>query len=547
MDIRRTVAIVGVMVVTLACASSACAGWFGGVKPVSQERATIDGKYILLEWESARDDADGYAVAIERADATHGFVPLAAVPFYNGFYLDSDPLLQYDMQYAYRMQVVTETGKDSKWVDIEHIIIPKPLHEVPVDVRCGISENQDGVDIMWQPTDEQSRVVIEKKQGDEPFAVCGDADARTGLFSDNAVEDEGRYAYRIYVAEDAQGRQSGYSAEQAIEYRVKRYEPIRGAQAGIVKDDEGTYAIRLLWQPRKDDDDLLVEIERRVDDGAYAFYATVHDSTGMSFDSDLAVGNVVLGTRDGCALVGHNYSYRFRYGAYGDNAASRWVEAGPFSYGVLHFIASPVTVESQNDRVAFTVQWQDVNASFDPMVRIERKVGDGDFVFLATLNEGVSMYRDEAVDRDSTYQYRLTWMRQGAVYDSESVLSEPIRYVPPEYVLPTNISVTQGVNKKKEPIIRVVWDVSAGTVNPVVQLQRSMNSRDFEDIAEVQLVDGEVTDDAVTHLGGSRRKQKDGSPILMNVYRYRLRCKGDGERKNSAWYTSSDVFVIGPA
>ncbi|MBN1493171.1 MAG: hypothetical protein JW938_03395 [Candidatus Omnitrophica bacterium] len=553
MKIFRSVVLIIVSLAMLFMADPLFA-FFGSVKAPDNVRLQIIGDKVLLRWEDPYKDTEGYNAEIEVGEADRRFERVDIVPLSSCRYLDYAANLRYDVTYMYRIRTVAENQKTSKWVEAGSVTIPKPRYEAIEDWSVSLTRDQQGILIVWNVDESAQRtIVVERSMNGDDYEEIARVVEDVGLHVDRNVEDESEYSYRIYIDEDEFARASEYSDVQTIEYAVKRFAPVVLDGAEIVEEGLNKWGIRLRWQHKASNqisswnDRLLVEIERKISDGDFERLNSLLGSKGSYTDTTVTAGNDILGEKNGYEIKGSVYTYRVRYGASADFAASKWVETEGIQFGFMTFNAPVIKIGPSISEGSIMIMWDDLNAGYDPVGKLERKAeGAISFREIARVNESDGSFEDTNIEKDKTYNYRLIWNGQSGMHESSPGLSVPARAMTPEYTLPGGIkAVLQDKGRGSYEVI-ISWDGSASGGEPIIEVERSINSRDYVPIQITLLSKSSIVDDTVTHKDGSPRTV-NGQDVLLNVYKYRVRLRGDEMRRPSIWYESDDIYVLGPA
>ncbi|MBW3582703.1 MAG: fibronectin type III domain-containing protein [Euryarchaeota archaeon] len=171
---------------------------------VSGDRVTAE---VTVAWEPPLDDggADVTGYVVERSDNGSAWSPLASV---GPEAVLTDPVL-YDVDYTYRIQVVTE-AQVGEWNTSTNVTIPTPVPpSPPVDLHFKGRMTADTIDLVWSPPADDGGLPIEgyrvysSPDGLDPWTFGRETTGTTEPF---AGEWNSTYHYRVTaVTRDHEG------------------------------------------------------------------------------------------------------------------------------------------------------------------------------------------------------------------------------------------------------------------------------------------------------------------------------------------------------
>jgi len=514
---------------------------------------------IQLMWDFKQKNPLGYKVQVERSEGDNEFESIAETSLEIGEHIDSIESLLFEVPYSYRIRTLSPEGETSKWVKVKSVSIPKPQYSRIESFDIALASNSPAIQISWEgdyPGNPQ--VMVERRESLTDFSTVGSIEEEEGLFLNGGVQNGIQYFYRLYVAEDVGGARSDYSEEREITFYSERHVALVGVDRKLEKEPQGDQ-ILISWSPQlyyreKDDfgnflkpESRLVAIERKVNDEDYVSLVTLEESDGSFRDADLVMGNESLGSDGGYLVKGNRYSYRLRFVGQNSIYPIDWQELEPVDYGVKRYNWIEILHKRLPEKTAFHFSWEDPNLEENPTLFVERKRGSGEYEELIRVLESKLEFVDFGIQVDQRYSYRFTWLGKGDFVDSESYEIKGISLLPPVLKLPQAIKAKLIQEGTDFSLVQISWQINEEEDgDPTLEIQRSSNSRDFVKIGEVSASEKSFRDAKVTHIGGSRRVQ-GGKEILLNVYRYRVKCLGNDEVADSNWYETKDMVVIGPA
>lgn len=234
------------------------------------------------------------------------------------------------------------------------------------------------VDLTWQDNSaDEGGFVVERKEGSGAFQDVVSLDAGVTTYTDNKVDPEKTYTYRIKAVK---GDASSESNEMTV--------TTMAAPTGLTATAVSATQINLSWTDASNHEDKY-HVERKTSGGSYIVLGEVSDNTYQ--DTEISPGVT--------------YYYRVRaingsgFSAYSNEVNATAILPQPPA-APTGLTASAVT---QNK---VTLSWQD-NSNNETRFKIERRVSGGNFTQIATVDANVTTFENTGLTANTEYQYRV--------------------------------------------------------------------------------------------------------------------------------------------
>lgn len=173
--------------------------------PQGLSAQALSASSVELSWTGTQDNPDGSEIHVERALFSSG--PFEQIVVLDGTSTELvDPGLSVDLAYWYRVRSVWES-EVTDWVGpVGQVLPPRAPDQLEADV---VSEHQ--VDLTWSnPSNVADGFVIERRLSGGTFAELDEVASDELTYSDESVNGERTYEYRILAFND--GGESDYTA-----------------------------------------------------------------------------------------------------------------------------------------------------------------------------------------------------------------------------------------------------------------------------------------------------------------------------------------------
>jgi len=227
-------------------------------------------------------------------------------------------------------------------------------------------------------TQEESRIegfIIERKDDTASYREIGRTD--TTIFTDDSLKINTNYTYRI--AAFAGKNLSTYSNEKSVHMIIL-------APTDLNAEAINDQTIRLTWTDNCSFESGF-KIERKAGSSNFSQVAEVNANTTTYEESSLTYGEI--------------YTYRVRahtslnQSDYSNESLAKMIINAPTDLNA-------VAIDDQTIKLT----WAD-NCSFESGFKIERKIGNRDFVQLYEVDADVTNYEDSDLNSDELYIYRV--------------------------------------------------------------------------------------------------------------------------------------------
>lgn len=251
--------------------------------------------------------------------------------------------------------------------------------------------------------------------------------------------------------------------------------------------DPSTRRINLTWL-RRSTDEIGFIIERSA-------------SNILNFNQIGQVGNGILNFSDTSATEGENYYYRVY--AFNSHGSSGYTNMASVFFPIL-VPTAPINLDAAYNygTDSINVTWTNTAVNAD-ILYLERSIGNStNFVVIATLSPGTTIYNDTEMYPQNHFYYRIRAWNEGGYsnYSNIDVTWCPV----PLPDAPSNFTATYNFVDRNE----LTWDIGAENVDNYI-IERSIDST----VNYVQLV---IVDGATTAWD-------DLNPDNGHIYYYRIR------------------------
>lgn len=248
--------------------------------------------------------------------------------------------------------------------------------------------NSTSIRVVWDNNvSGAARFTIQRQTDSGNFITIANVPSNVSTYTDNNISNGHSYVYRVFAAK------GGESGKPCDSYPVEYLHPISLSAKGI-SDSE----IELVWaypaSNKIPESKYQTVIERRTEGSStWQTVATVPGSQNSYTDTGLSEAT--------------RYYYRIRaitsasaiYLYYPSNSN------GQYAYTLLK---APQNVKAEVlSASSVKISWDDVSSK-EKGYRIERKKGNGSFVYIGTTKANETSYIDKNVENGQKYTYRVT-------------------------------------------------------------------------------------------------------------------------------------------
>ncbi len=207
-------------------------------KPTDLYGFAMSGHQIQLFW---KDNSVEIAFIIERKSSKNGiFKEIAVVPQNNNSYIDSDPELEPDTTYAYRVKAVTGTS-NSEYSDVVYIT---STYLKPPGTLVSSCVNGKSIVLEWQDytINETGFEIWRKTSSDSEWKLYETMGRNATTFTDINTSQDDNYTYKVRAKINDNSVYSDFSNETTV------YTAIISAPSKLTYEVVGTTEIKLIWQ-----------------------------------------------------------------------------------------------------------------------------------------------------------------------------------------------------------------------------------------------------------------------------------------------------------
>ena len=344
-------------------------------RPTNLSAKVISSTRISLEWRDNSDNEKGFSIERKKDDGS--FREIATIGAGGTSY--DDTRLDENAKYTYRVRAYNDAGYSSYSNEAEAVTATIP--SAPTDLKAETVTASE-IKLTWRDrSDNETGFKIERKRGDGRFEEIDTVRANVTSYSDTGLAENTKYTYRVR-AYNAAGNSSYSNEASATTGRLP------SAPTNLKAEATSNREIRLTWTDRSDNETGF-RIERKREDGSFAEVATVRANVTSYSDSGL-----VENTR---------YTYRVRaYNAAGNSSYSN--EASATTRTLPNAPTNLRALTASEERINLT--WTDRSGD-ETGFKIERRIGGGRFVQIATVGANVTTYADRGLEPGTTYSYRV--------------------------------------------------------------------------------------------------------------------------------------------
>ena len=466
--------------------------------PANLTATVVSGIQIDLSWQDRA--ADETSFQIERGTGNGEFTPIATVDANVTRHSDTD--LQPSTTYTYRVRATNAAGNSAgsnvvsraTFADAPVSMVPTP----PTDLKATVISTSE-IDLSWRDTaDNETGFQIERRIGSGEFTGIATVGANVTNRRDTNLQPDTSYTYRVR-ATNATGNSDWSDAVTQITSQTR---PI--VQIDLTATVVSSSRIDLIWQAGPSDSTAF-EIERKTENGIFTLITTVDADAKRYSDTVLEPGT--------------GYTYRVR--AINEVGNSDWSNpvtlATPSTTPIVQILLTATVISGTQ----INLSWQASSGSgadFD----LERRIEDGTFTQIATVDADMTDYRDTGLRPGTRYTYRIRAILDGgdAGVSNQVTLTSVSSPLPPTNLTFTLISSTR---------IALSWQDNSG------------NESGFE-------IERKVGDDRffrpIVTLGVDATRHIDTTLQPDTVYTYRVsavNAAGDSEPSNTVVFDPSLV------
>ncbi|AOT72590.1 fibronectin type III domain-containing protein [Geosporobacter ferrireducens] len=307
---------------------------------------------------------------------------------------------------------------------------------------------------------ELANIYIERKSGGGTFEVIAVISGGTNVYTDSGLAPNTTYIYQVKAVYDSDAGESAYSNTVSATTPPEAVDP-PSRPTNLTAAAVSSAQINLSWTKTGREDGY--EIERKKIGGNYEIIGNLNGNTTTYTDSGLAPGAT--------------YYYRIRsHNSGGYSPFSNEATATTPSI-VVNAPAKPsnlTAVVPANDRINLT--WND-NANDESGFKIERKVGNGNYVEIMILGANTTSYSDLGLSPNASYSYRVSAYNGGGNSGYSNEVSVKTEIAPSA---PTNLSASVISNSR----IELSWTDRSNNETGF-KIERKTGSGSYEEIATV--------------------------------------------------------------
>ncbi|MCZ6673965.1 MAG: fibronectin type III domain-containing protein [Verrucomicrobia bacterium] len=408
----------------------------------------IDASYVVLNWADNSLDETGFR--IERMVGSGGWSDYFQVAANVTSFQDLE--VGELETFAYRIVAFNEAGVSTPSNE-SSVFFP---FNAPTILTAQASA-QSRIDLTWADNSlVETGYRIERKSGEGAFEPHATVDQGISAYVDGTVTVDLAYTYRVVGVYD--GGESNPTNEVSAMTSSDTIKP--AAPAGLAANAINFDQIHLTWTDTSDNESGF-RIERMEGaEGTFAFIGNVSADVTSYTDKNLQPET----------------SYTYRIVSYingalsSDNSgeASATTSSIPLPVAPSNLAIASLAVE------VVSLSWED-NSDVESGFKIQRKVGDGSFEDLISVNENVTYFNDTTVSEMQTYSYRVLAFNIGGDSEVSNEAEAVILFAAPQLLVGEAVTSTR---------IELTWnDVSS--VETSYRVERKSGEADFEVIGTI--------------------------------------------------------------
>jgi len=390
--------------------------------PTNLQAATVASNQVDLTWNDNSNNETGFR--IERKVGNGSFSLLANVNANATSH--SDNTANPNTTYTYQVRAENAIG-NSNFATSNAVTTPDVAPTAPTNLQAAVvSSNQ--VDLTWNDnSNNETGFRIERKVGNGSFSLLANVNADATSYSDNTASPNTTYTYQVR-AENAIGNSSFATSNAVTTPDVAPTAPTNLQTAAVSSNQ-----VDLTWNDNSNNETGF-RIERKVGSGSFSLLANVNaNATSHS---------------DNTANPNTTYTYQVRAeNAIGNSnfATSNAVTTPDVAPAAPTNLQAAAVSSNQVD-----LAWND-NSNNETGFRIERKVGNGSFSFLANVNTDATSYSDNTANPNTTYTYQVR--AENAIGNSSYATSNAVTTPDVAPTAPTNLQAIAISGKQ----VDLVW------------------------------------------------------------------------------------------
>lgn len=430
----------------------------------------IDSSHVALTWTDNSIDETGFRV--ERMVGEGGWSELFQTSANTTLFQDAE--VGELETFSYRVVAFNEGG-DSSPSNEAAVFFPFN----PPSNLVAQSSSSSRIDLTW---DDNSLVGagyrIERKSGEGEFEVLFTTEAEVFAYVDEGVTVDTTYTYRIVGVYE--GGESGPTNEASATSTSDTTKP--DSPAGLAATAIDFDQIHLTWVDNSDNESVF-RIERKVGaEGEFAFVGNAPTDATSFTDKRLQPDT--------------EHFYRITSYINGAQSSDLSNEASATTLSIPLPEASTGLVVASQTLSQVSLSWTDESEVEDGF-KLQRKVGNGEFEDLVTVNQNVTYFNDDTVEERSSYTYRVFAFNLGGETATSNEAIADIPFAPPQLLEGSATAFSQ---------IELNW-VDSSSIETAYRVERRTGDEDWGSI-------GNLGENSVIFV--------DSSPDADTTYSYRV-------------------------
>jgi uncharacterized protein len=408
-----------------------------------------DAFLISLNWND--NSIDEYGFRIERMVGSGDWTPLFATASNTTSFQDLD--IGELQTFSYRIVAFNDAGESSA-SNVASVIVP---FNQPTDLTAQ-SSGESRIDLTWNDNSlVESGYRVERKQADGAFEALTTLDPGSVSYVDETALVDVTYTYRVFGLYE--GGESSPSNEASASYTANVTNPIAPTQ--LTANAVSYHEIQLTWVDNSDNESGF-RIERRKGvGGTFEFVGNAAADTTAFRDKNLEP----------------NTTYYYRMVSYINGARSSETTLGDIFATTQNVpvpeIPSELALSSQSSG-SVVLSWTDTS-SIEAGFKIQRKIGQGAFEEIATVNQNTTLFNDTGIEEFQSYAYRIHAFNESGDSGFSNEVQAVIPLSPPLLLAGNVVSSTE---------VQLSW-VDDSSIETGFGIQRAQDGQNWVTLDEV--------------------------------------------------------------
>ena len=367
---------------------------------------------VNLFWQDNSKNESGFIV--ERKTGIQDFDEVAKLQSNCSFYLDMH--LQEERTYFYRIKAYNDAGISSASNEAKAITEAKPTQNEPPEAPShllGRATSPTQIQLAWQDNSKnESGFQIARRTSGKPYQVKGEVFADTTSFTDNLVEPDTMYYYKVRAI-NSYGN-SAYTDEIQVKTKASKEEE---------GDTNKPQRPNNLEAQLEDNMILLTWNDSSNNETGFRIYMAIDDPELFAAYKDVPANTTRYEEKE---LLTPGHTFYFKVSAvnkFGESDFSNEVNVVIKEVEVKERPAAPTDLKAfETYAEEVVIKWKDNSNNEDGFKIERRRIDEGKFTIIQTTPSNMSDYRDKELKPDTTYYYRVyAYNTEGSSYPSNTL------------------------------------------------------------------------------------------------------------------------------